>query len=287
MSPALRPTAAGVQQQVVQQVALTTTAGWDSMADSAISTSGGNRMTAIPARAHTSPSDPLTAQLVILDSSLVASAAHYEQWGRQLAAHGFTRMRTGALAPRQATHAQTAGMQCIQELVLLEATAPLHVGDARQRPTRPLPRHLEHLVRVDHAAFGDEWHLDATMLDEVRTATPAARRRIVTFRELHRSLGNLAPAAADDPGPVAGFLVSGRSARTGYIQRLAVHPHARRSGVAASLLSDALDWLRRRRTERVFVNTHVENLPALTLYRAHGFEDMPERLRVFEGPTQR
>jgi ribosomal protein S18 acetylase RimI-like enzyme len=57
--------------------------------------------------------------------------------------------------------------------------------------------------------------------------------------------------------------------------------------VATSLLGDALGWLRRHRAERVFVNTHVANDPALGLYRAHGFHDLPERLRVFEGPTQR
>jgi ribosomal protein S18 acetylase RimI-like enzyme len=57
--------------------------------------------------------------------------------------------------------------------------------------------------------------------------------------------------------------------------------------VATSLLADATRWLRRCKVDRIFVNTHVDNEPALCLYRAHGFHELPERLRVFEGPTRR
>ena len=242
------------------------------------------RVQPIPARAHTSPSDPATAQLVVLDSSLVPSVAHFAQWGEQLAAHGFARMRTGALGPRQALQAQTAGLRCIQELVLLQADAPLTVRAERQRTSRRQARHSADLVEVDRLAFVDGWHLDETMLDDVRTATPAARERVVTFRDLGVSVGR----STDGAHPrVAGFLISGRAGRYGYIQRLAVHPDARRNAVAASLLSDALGWLRRHGVARVFVNTHVDNHSALALYRAHGFADLPERLRVFEGPTRR
>ena len=68
------------------------------------------------------------------------------------------------------------------------------------------------------------------------------------------------------------------------MQRLAVHPDAHRNGVATDLLVDSLRWMRRARLQRVFVNTHVHNVAALTLYRAHGFAELPDRLRVFEGP---
>ncbi len=106
------------------------------------------------------------------------------------------------------------------------------------------------------------------MLAEVRTATPMHRARVV------RGVGSL---------PIHGFLISGRAGRAGYIQRLAVHPDAQRRGIGSALLVDALMWLRRARTQQVFVNTHVENEAALLLYRAHGFRELPERLRVYEG----
>ena len=77
----------------------------------------------------------------------------------------------------------------------------------------------------------------------------------------------------------------GRAGRTGYVQRLAVHPDQHRRGVATALLADALTWMQRWRADRVLVNTHVDNEPALALYRRLGFVDLPDRLRVYEGPT--
>lgn len=238
----------------------------------------------IPARAHASPGDATTAQLVILDSSLVPTVAHFEHWALALADHGFSRMRTGALAPRHALQAELAGLHCIQDLALLEANPPFQIAAAAKRTSRTRPRHVADLAAVDHAAFGDAWRLDSPMLRDVRTATPASRARVVTTAALARAAGTPPPGTVTD---IAGFLLAGRAGRNGYIQRLAVDPAARRHGVASSLLTDAMRWLRRRKVERVFVNTRVDNGPALRLYHAHGFSELPERLRVFEGPTRR
>jgi ribosomal protein S18 acetylase RimI-like enzyme len=230
----------------------------------------------IPARAHRSPADPATAQLVILDSTRVPTSAHFEDWASRLAAQGFETMRTGALAPRQALQAEAAGLHCVQELVLLEANPPYVVRKARHRTRRARTRATGAMAAVDRAAFPSPWQLDAEMLDDVRTATPASRVRVVAGLAGRRSAT-----------PVAGFLISGRAGRNGYIQRLAVMPDAQRLGVATALLADGLAWLRRWRADRVFVNTHVENAAALELYRSTGFSDLPDRLRVFEGPTRR
>jgi ribosomal protein S18 acetylase RimI-like enzyme len=247
-------------------------------------TPGPRTAISIPARAHACPGDGATAQLVILDSSLVPTTAHFEHWASELAARGFTRMRTGALAPRHALQAESAGLRCIQDLALLEANPPFAIPDATQRTTRSRASHVDDLAAVDHAAFGDVWRLDAAMLRDVRTATPSSRARVVKTSALARSVE--APVAGTVTG-VAGFLLAGRAGRNGYIQRLAVDPATRRHGVATSLLADATRWLRRWKVERIFVNTHVDNDPALALYRAHGFHDLPERLRVFEGATRR
>ena len=172
----------------------------------------------------------------------------------------------------------------IRAASVLTGGPPLRIVDADRRTSRIRARHVTDLAVVDHAAFGDAWHLDAPMLRDVRTATPASRTRVVTTAALARSLRTPAP---DTVTPMAGFLLAGRAGRNGYIQRLAVDPAARRHGVATSLLADATRWLRRWKVERIFVNTHVDNEPALRLYRAHGFHELPERLRVFEGPTRR
>ena len=154
----------------------------------------------------------------------------------------------------------------MQELALLDAEAPFSVGDQRQRTRRLRQHELDAIAAIDLAAFGATWALDAEMLADIRRATPAHRARVVDL---------------DDR--IVGFLVSGRAARTGYVQRLAVDPDVHRQGIATSLLSDSLRWMRRHRVTRAFVNTHIENTAALELYRRHGFVELPERLRVYEG----
>jgi len=233
----------------------------------------------LTARAHPWPGEPEVAQLILFDAAAVPGPRHLAGWRRQLAELGFHTVRTGALAPRQATQAEAAGLRCIQELVLLEARPPLAEPASTLRTRRLRALQFGEAERIDRAAFGDPWWLDASMLAEVRSATPSFRARAVHVRQV-------AARAPEAPGPLAGFLISGRAGRNGYVQRLAVDPAAQRQGVAAALLADSLGWMRRWRAERVLVNTHVENQAALALYRSHGFVDLPERLRVFEGPTE-
>ncbi len=209
------------------------------------------------------------AQIAILDGLAVPSPQHFLHWADELAAHGFTSMRTGALSIRQSVQAEEAGLRCVQELALLDLPFPGSHGRPTHHTRRMRRRDLEPAASVDLAAFGRRWSLDAVTLGEVRSATPMHRARVV------RGVGGESHA---------GFIISGRAGRAGYIQRLAVHPDAQRLGVGSALLVDALGWLRRARTQQVFVNTHVENEPALLLYRAHGFRELPERLRVYEGP---
>lgn len=208
------------------------------------------------------------AQIVVLDGTAVPTPEHFTTWRATLAEHGFTHLRTGALAPRQAGQAERAGLRCVQELVLLDVNAPFSITAAAHRTGRLRSDQLDQIAAIDLAAFGSNWALDAQMLADIRNATPSHRARTVMA----------------DGEPVA-FLVSGRAARTGYVQRLAVAPAAHRQGIATSLLLDSLRWMRRARVTRAFVNTHVDNEAALELYRRHGFVDLPERLRVYEGPV--
>lgn len=224
------------------------------------------RGTPVPARAHPCAGNPAMAQIVVLDGTAVPTPEHYRTWSAALVEMGFTHLRTGALAPRQAGQATRAGLHCVQELALLDLQAPFQVGTARQRTRRLRANELDLLAAIDLAAFGANWALDAEMIADIRQATPSHRARVVEL-----------------DGRSVGFLVSGRAARTGYVQRLAVDPDVHRQGVATSLLVDSLRWMRRHRVRRAFVNTHVENEAALELYRRHGFVELPERLRVFEG----
>lgn len=229
--------------------------------------------TPLRARATPCPGEPHRAQLVTLDGSAVPSTAHYRAWSAELADRGFTGLRTGALAARQATQAELAGLHCAQELVLLRLDAPWP-ATGRTTPDTRLHRLEDDDYRraavIDRLGFGQRWYLDAAMLADICHATPRSRARL---------------AVTD--GMVSGFLISGRSSRTGYVQRLAVDPTVRRHGVATALITDALGWMRRFGVEHVYVNTHVDNDGALALYHHLGFRDVPERLRVYEGDVRR
>lgn len=236
----------------------------------------------LPVRARRWPGDDRAALVVILDPGELPGPHHFESWLRDLAPQGIEVVRTGALSPRVAERAERAGYRCIQELTLLEARAPLVAAAPALRRTsacrhgRASDSELPALAAIDRAAFGDLWRLDATMLADVCDATPAHRARVVR-EEDHRRDHLL---ARSDP---VGFLISGRSGRHGYLQRLAVDPAHQRAGVATALVADALTWMRRWRCERVLVNTHVDNTPALELYHRFAFVELPDRLRVYEG----
>lgn len=230
--------------------------------------------TPLPAKATPCPGEPGRAQVVVLDGAAVPGVAHYRAWAVELADRGFTSIRTGALAPRHATQAEMAGLHCAQELVLLRLDAPLPSLDRRNAPGTRLHRLADdgyrHAAAIDEQGFGERWHLDAQMLADIRSATPRARTRLATTG-----------------GAVSGFLISGRSGRIGYLQRLAVDPTVRRRGVATALIGDAFGWMRRIGVRQVYVNTHTDNDGALALYRHLGFRDVPERLRVYEGDISR
>ena len=118
------------------------------------------------------------------------------------------------------------------------------------------------VLAIDAAAFDPFWRLDEAGLLEALDATPFVRFRVV---------------GRDVP---AGYLVCGRAARVGYIQRLAVHPDSSRRGIGAALVLDSLRWLRQRGAHTALVNTQITNEHAIALYRRLGFQFDDERLAV-------
>ena len=119
---------------------------------------------------------------------------------------------------------------------------------------------------MDIAAFDAGWDLDIAGIRDACRATPAHRIR-------------LAVTATDEP---AGYMITGRSGSTGFVQRLAVKPEHQGQGVGTALLQDGLRWLARHRVHEVLVNTHLDNGRALHLYERWGFRRLDEHLYVME-----
>jgi len=180
---------------------------------------------------------------------------------RELIDRGYDSVVTSALAPADAVAFLDVGFAVRERLDLLE-----HQMRALPTPRRPCARmrraDLPSVLMVDRLAFDDDWRLDVGGLDDAIGATPVARSRVARDEEL------------------IGYAITGRAGRQGYLQRVAVHPNARRCGWGRDLVADGLGWLIRHGVQRAVVNTQVDNAPAHALYRACGFEPLPVGLCV-------
>jgi len=199
-----------------------------------------------------------------------SSVPPVHQWLDTIRAWGYTSVRTNAVSQALAETLATAGFTIAQDLVLLrrdhDAAPPFGIPrDARPRALRRVREQAADLIDLDGVAFGGTWAIDHAMLEDALAATTTSR--IFVDRR-------------DDV--LHGFVIAGVTGRTGYIQRLAVHPSVRRSGVGLRLLARALQWTGRRGTTHTVVNTEADNAAALALYAKFGFEPLRERLRVME-----
>jgi ribosomal protein S18 acetylase RimI-like enzyme len=134
---------------------------------------------------------------------------------------------------------------------------------------------LDRVLAVDQAAFAAiggiadgalarGW-MDRHPFDDAIAATPHIRATVAVAGET-----------------IVGFAISGRAKRHGYLQRLAVAPEAQGRGVGSALITDCLEWSKRRRVSRVAVNTQHGNTAALNRYLALGFAEVSPGLVICE-----
>ena len=121
------------------------------------------------------------------------------------------------------------------------------------------------LHRIDSAAFAPRWRLGRLGLAECVTAT----NRSVVFR------------VPVDGTPI-GFAIAGVAFGIGYLQRLAVSPASRGSGIGSDLVRASLRWARGHGARSMLVNTQVDNVAAASIYRGLGFHDVPGGLLLFK-----
>jgi len=186
-----------------------------------------------------------------------------------LTARGFTRVVTSALAPAEQGGFLAVGFEEYERLHLLShdlSDVPRPSREAAQLLRRGRGGDWPAVLTVDASAFAPFWRLDASGLREAIDATPTTRFRVAA--ESRGSAG------------VTAYAVTGLSANQGYLQRLAVHPNHRRSGLGRTLGLDGLRWLRRRGVSEAVVNTQLGNEPALALYLSLGFRHEPIQLSV-------
>jgi ribosomal-protein-alanine N-acetyltransferase len=80
---------------------------------------------------------------------------------------------------------------------------------------------------------------------------------------------------------LAGFLCAWRVCQELSILNLATAPNMRRSGVARTLLQQALDRNLRTGLECILLEVRPSNLAAIALYRSFGFSEIDRRLGYY------
>ena len=185
---------------------------------------------------------------------------------------------TAALAVVDQAAFRSVGFVDHQHLLLLHQ--PLH-GHLREPLDGPRRRWVvrrtrsvrvgdhDDLLALDRQAFADTsavWQVDHDALLDATRATDEHRWRLVR-------------RSPTTPGPV-GHALTGRTDKSGFLQRLAVHPAAEGRGVGSLLVADALRWLVRSGARHAFVNTQPDNHRARTLYERQGFTVLPDGLDV-------
>jgi ribosomal protein S18 acetylase RimI-like enzyme len=197
-----------------------------------------------------------------------------QSWVDTLSRWGYDSVRTSPVAPVAASALSAVGFNTSQKLTLLErpdtgaiaVAQPLRAIRSRFPASRmPAPSTVEAILRIDRAAFGQEWMMDEQTFREALHATRRAR---------------IFGSYVD--GELSGFVIAGITDSYGFIQRLAVHPNFQRRGDASSLVQNSLAWIHSRGCRSTVVNTEVSNAAALSIYERNGFVPLDYNLAVME-----
>jgi ribosomal protein S18 acetylase RimI-like enzyme len=176
---------------------------------------------------------------------------------------GYESALTSAVGPAESDAFLDAGFAVRERLHLLE----IELRDEVPAPGRTLDRATRRdrpgVLALDDLAFEPFWQLGTVGLRDALSATPVSRFRV-----------------GRDGERVSAYAITGLAANSGYLQRVAVHPDARRSGWGSALVADALGWLWRNGADRAYVNTQLANRAAVELYESFGFTRLPTGLCV-------
>lgn len=98
--------------------------------------------------------------------------------------------------------------------------------------------------------------------------------------------GEMACWVAENEAGIVGFLVARRLVHENEVLNLAVRQDARRGGIGAKLLDQAIDWSRSLCVEKLLLEVRASNLVALRFYERHGFAVVGRRPRYYADPVE-
>ncbi len=80
-----------------------------------------------------------------------------------------------------------------------------------------------------------------------------------------------------------GFIVYRSVIDTGEIISIGVAPNARRNGIGAAMLGLAEHDMKQHGVHNIFLEVNAQNSPAITLYRAAGYNQIGIRPKYYDG----
>jgi ribosomal protein S18 acetylase RimI-like enzyme len=204
------------------------------------------------------------AHLVVAPDVPLSGAAILDCLQRAKAA-GYDEVLTSAMGPAEGEPFVEASFTVRERLHLLTHSMEGEPALPEREVTRATRRDRPNVLALDDLAFAPFWRLGALGLRDALDATPVRQFRATR---------------SDGEPALTGYAITGRAGDQGYLQRIAVHPAMRRTGLGHTLVADAMHWLWREGVTRSYVNTQLDNAPALALYESFGFQVLPTGLTV-------
>lgn len=127
-------------------------------------------------------------------------------------------------------------------------------------------RHLEELARLEQECFSHPWSRQAL---EEELSNPAAVFLV----------------AVEGEG-VVGYAGMHVVWGEGYIDNIAVFPHARRKGVGRKLVQALIDWMDHHEGLFLTLEVRPSNEAAVLLYHSVGFEEAGRRKGFYQDPKE-
>jgi [ribosomal protein S18]-alanine N-acetyltransferase len=129
-----------------------------------------------------------------------------------------------------------------------------------------IPEELDFLYEIEVASYPNPWPYDAFR------------------RELNLPFSRILAARNNGPEgpPLAGYCVLWVVRDEAHILNLAVHPDARRQGVASTMLRGAIDSAKSQGARILYLEVRRSNDAAQKLYAGFGFKQVGVRPRYYE-----
>jgi ribosomal-protein-alanine N-acetyltransferase len=129
------------------------------------------------------------------------------------------------------------------------------------------------IATLEELAFGSDAWSDALVSEGLSGTIPGALYLVATCAE------------CGQPDDVVGYAIASLFADVAELQRIAVRPDARRTGVASRLLERVEQEARRRYSERLLLEVREDNAGACAFYAARGFVEIDRRPRYYADGT--